>query len=373
MLSDEPVSPHISRAIAPNLQRNISENIVVAAYINFLNDVKSRVTTARREASLSANRQLILLYYELGKAIVRKQKEFGWGTSVIKRLSRDLREAFPDMTGLSERNLNYMRRLALDYEDVNFIEQIVTYLPWGHTLFLLDLISDSEERIFYMKQTISHGWSRSQMVSNIKSKLYKRQSRSINNFKETLSEAQSKLAHAYLKDPYVFDFFSASDELHEREIERKLVGHVEKFLLALGTGFAFIGRQYQLSVGGRDFFIDLLFYHYKLHCFVVVELKAKEFKPEHAGQMNLYLSLVDDILRTEGDNPTIGLILCQSKDKVLAQYALKTLNKPIGLAEYQAIKELPEDLLIDLPSIGDLESELSQDLRVQAERERNKV
>jgi len=340
----------------------MTNNITSQDYATFLEDLKGRVASSRYKAALSVNKELILLYHHMGTEILKSQERHGWGAKVIDQLSKDLRLAFPEMRGFSTRNLKYMRKLAEEYPDLEFVQQVVAQLPWGHNIFLMDLVSDKQNRLFYMKRAIEHGWSRNIMVMQIETALHKRQGQAVTNFKEKLPSPQSDLAHYTLKDPYIFDFLSIGDEAQEREVEKALIHHMEKFLLELGAGFAFVGRQYHLEVGDQDFYIDLLFYHLKLRCFVVIELKDKDFKPEYAGKLNFYLSAVDDLVKHPSDQPSIGLILCKSKNNVLAEYALRDMSKPIGLAEYKLTEAIPEDIKTALPSIEELEAELSKEL-----------
>ena len=270
------------------------------------------------------------------------------------------------MKGFSPRNLKYMRQFAEIYPDLEFVQQVAAQLPWFHLVVLMDKVKNSEERLFYIRSTINNGWSRSTMVHQIEINLYHRQGKAVSNFKEKLSPSQSDLAHCTLKDPYLFDFLSIGNEAHEREVEKELVKHMQKFLLELGAGFAFVGRQYHLEIGDQDFYLDLVFYHLKLRCFIVLELKDKDFKPEYAGKMNFYLSAVDDFLKHPTDNPSIGLILCKSKNNVLAEYTLRDITKPIGLAEYRLTKALPEDLKTSLPTIEELEAELSKKIEAKS-------
>ncbi|MDR2609214.1 MAG: PDDEXK nuclease domain-containing protein [Rickettsiales bacterium] len=334
--------------------------IIAKEYTEFLEQLKEHIATSRYKAALAVNSKLILLYYYIGTEILKRQKEYGWGAKVIDQLSRDLKSIFPEMKGFSARNLKYMRQFAGEYQDIEFVQQLVAQLPWGHNIFLMDLVQDKEARLFYIKEAIKHGWSRNIMIMQIELGLHKRQGKAISNFKEKLPSPQSDLAHYTLKDPYVFDFLSIGKDAYEREVEKGLVKHMEKFLLELGEGFAFVGRQFHLDVGNKDFYIDLLFYHLKLRCFIVIELKDKDFKPEYAGKMNFYLSAVDDLLKHETDQPSIGLILCKSKDNVLAKYTLKDMTKPIGLAEYRIAENLPEEIKTALPTIEELEAELSK-------------
>ncbi len=340
----------------------MTNNIVTAEYNILLSELKQRVATSRYRAALSVNKELILLYHHIGKQILESQVKHGWGTRVIDQLSRDLRTEFPDMKGFSPQNLKYMRRFAEEYTLDQIGQQAVDQLPWGHIIKLIYAISDKTERAFYINGTIENGWSRNILSIQIETSLFKRQGKAITNFKDKLPSLQSDLAHYTLKDPYIFDFLSIGAEAHEREVEKALVHHMEKFILELGAGFAFVGRQYHLEIGDQDFYIDLLFYHLKLRCFVVIELKDKDFKPEYAGKMNFYLSAVDDLVKHPSDQPSIGLILCKSKNNVLAEYTLRDMKKPIGLAEYSLTKALPENLQTALPTIEELEAELTKDL-----------
>lgn len=330
-------------------------------YAEFLEKLKNRVASSRYKAARAVNKELILLYHHVGTEILQKQNDQGWGAKIIDKLSKDLISAFPEMKGFSTRNLKYMRLFAETYPNVEFVQEVLAQLTWYHNLTLLDKVKDKYTRLFYMKKAIEHGWSRNVMVMQIETGLHKRQGQAITNFKDKMPSPQSDLAHYTLKDPYIFDFLSIGKETHEREVEKGLVQHMEKFLLELGAGFAFVGRQYHLDVGDQDFYIDLLFYHLKLRSFVVIELKDKAFKPEHAGKMNFYLSVVDDLIKHSSDNPSIGLILCKSKNNVLAEYTLRDMSKPIGLAEYRLGENLPENLKTALPTIEELEAELSKD------------
>jgi predicted nuclease of restriction endonuclease-like (RecB) superfamily len=329
-------------------------------YTTFLSDLKQRVASSRYKAALSVNRELVLLYHHIGTKILEAQKKHGWGAKIIDQLSRDLKITFPEMKGFSPQNLKYMKRFAREY-DANVIgQQAIDQLPWGHVITLLYELSTKQERLFYINKIIENGWSRNVLVHQIESQLHLRQGKAITNFEAKLPSPQSDLAQKMLKDPYIFDFLNIGDEAHEREIEKSLVRHIEKFILNLGEGFAFVGRQYHLEVGGDDFYIDLLFYHLKLRCFVVIELKDRKFKPEDAGKMNFYLSVVDDTLKHPTDNPSIGLVLCKSKNNILVEYALRDMSKPIGLSEYQLTKALPENIKTSLPTIEELEAELKK-------------
>lgn len=266
-------------------------------------------------------------------------------------------------SGFSPRNLKYMRKFEEEFPNNEFVQRVSAQLPWFHIVTILEKIKSKDIQLFYIKQSIENGWSRDRMVSEIKGSLHTRQGAAITNFKEKLESPQSDLAQWTLKDPYFFDFLCLGEEAQEREVEKALINHVEKFILEMGTGFAFVGRQYNLEVAGQDFYLDLLFYHLKLRCYVVIELKDKDFKPEYAGKMNFYLSAVDDLLRHPDDKPTIGLILCKSKNNVLAEYTLRDMKKPIGLAEYRLTESLPENLKTSLPSIEEIEAEFSKKIR----------
>ena len=329
-------------------------------YEELLESLKRRVSTSQAVAVRSVNKELILLYHHIGSEVLARQARYGWGAKVIDRLSRDMSKAFPGMKGFSPRNLKYMRAFAEAYPDLQFVQAVLAQLSWYHNITLLDKVKTSEERTFYLQQAIEQGWSGRTMLHQIESKLYQRQGKAVTNFKVKLPAPHSDLAQQSLKDPYIFDFLGLGDEAHERAVEASLVAHMEKFLIELGAGFAFVGRQYHLQVSDKDFYIDLLFYHLKLRCFVVIELKSADFKPEYAGKMNFYLSAVDDLVKHPTDNPSIGLILCRTKDDVLAEYTLRDMTKGIGLAEYRLTEALPENLKTNLPTIEELEAELEK-------------
>lgn len=340
----------------------MTDIVLTKEYMVFLDHLKQRVATSRLHAARSVNTELILLYHHIGSEILKRQKENGWGAKVIDRLSRDLRAIFPEMKGFSTRNLKYMRLFAESYTDVEFVQQVAAQLPWFHTVVLLDKIKDPEERLFYFHKAIEHGWSRNVMVHQLELGLHKRQGKAITNFSDKLPAPHSELAHQVLKDPYIFDFLSIGNEAHEREIENALTQHIQKFLLELGSGFAFVGNQVPIQVGEEEFFIDMLFYHLELRCFVVIELKAGKFKPADIGQLNFYLTAVNNQIKKVVDNPTIGVLLCKEKDKIVAEYALKEITQPIGLAEYHLTDSLPENLKTVLPTIEELEEELSKNI-----------
>jgi predicted nuclease of restriction endonuclease-like (RecB) superfamily len=331
---------------------------VPADYADWLADIKARVASARQRAALAANAELIRLYWQIGRDILERQARQGWGSKVIERLARDLRAAFPEMKGFSRANLLYMRAFAEAWPEAAMVQQTVGQLPWGHNVQLITRIKDRDLRLRYAEQARAEGWSRTTLVLQIRNRLHERQGQAVTNFDARLPMPHSELAHETLKDPYLFDFLGLGDAAHERDIENALVRHITRFLLELGSGFAFIGRQFRLEVEGDEFFVDLLFYHTRLKCHVVVELKATAFKPEHAGQLNFYLAAVDKQIKAPDDKPTIGLLLCRTKNRTVAEYALSGIDKPIGVAEYQLVRALPEPLVTSLPTVEELESEL---------------
>ncbi|APR99201.1 PDDEXK nuclease domain-containing protein [Wolbachia endosymbiont of Folsomia candida] len=334
--------------------------IIAKEYTEFLEQLKDRIATSRYKAARTVNKELLLLYHYIGTQILEKQKNQNWGSKVIEQLSKDLKAEFPEMKGFGISSLHNMRRFAELYPDSEFLQQAAGILPWYHHVVLMERVKEHEARLFYMQNASEYGWSRSILMHQIELDLHKRQGKAVTNFKDKLPSPQSDLAHYTLKDPYIFDFLSIGKDAHEREIEKGLVAHIEKFLVELGAGFSFVGRQYRLTVRRKDYYLDLLFYHLKLRCFVVIEIKAVEFEPEHSGKINFYLSIVDDLLKHPTDNPSIGLILCKSKDNVLAEYALRDMTKPIGLAEYKITENLPENIKTALPTIEELEAELSK-------------
>lgn len=302
-----------------------------------------------------------MLYWQIGKDILTRQAAQGWGAKVIERLAHDLRNAFPEMKGFSRANLMYMRAFAEAWPDEQIVQQAVGQLPWGHNLVLLTRLKQPEQRLAYAQAAIEQGWSRNVLNIHIETRLLERTGKAVANFAERLPPPGSDLARESLKDPYLFDFLDVGKEADEREIESALVEHITQFLLELGAGFAFVGRQVLLDVGGDEFFIDLLFYHLKLRCYVVIELKTGKFKPEHLGQLGFYMTAVDKQIKHELDNATIGLLLCKSKNKVVAEYALGDKTQPMGIAEYKLVEALPENLKTNLPSIEQIERELQGD------------
>ncbi len=330
-------------------------------YGEWLADLKGRIHSAQQRATLAVNRELVLLYWQFGNDILTRQAQQGWGAKVIERLAHDLRIAFPEMKGFSRANLMYMRAFAEAWPDAAIVQQAVGQLPWGHNLVLLTRLKDPQQRLAYAQSAIAHGWSRNVLNIHIETRLLERSGTAVTNFDVSLPKTQSDLARESLKDRYRFDFLGLHDEAQEREIEHALVKHVTEFLLELGAGFAFVGRQVLLDVGGDEFFIDLLFYHLKLRCYLVIELKAGKFKPEHLGQLGFYMTAVDRQVKGEHDNPTIGLLLCKSKNKVVAEYALGDKTQPMGIAEYKLLESLPAELQTSLPSIEQIERELAGD------------
>lgn len=333
---------------------------VPSGYDDFLRDLKTRIRGAQVRAALAVNRELILLYWQIGRDILSRQQVEGWGAKVIERLARDLKAAFPEMQGFSRTNLLYMRSFAEAWPEEQIVQQVVGQIPWGHNVRLLDKLNDPEARLWYARTAIEQGWSRAVLELQIESRLRERQGKAITNFARTLPPPQSDLAQQTLKDPYTFDFLTLGDDAHERHLERGLLTHIREFLLEMGAGFTFVGSQYPLTVGGQEFFIDLLFYHLKLRCFVVLDLKMRAFEPEYAGKMNFYLSAVDDLLRQEGDAPTLGIILCKTKNDAVAEYALRHVASPIGVATHltaELTRSLPETLADALPTIAELEAE----------------
>ena len=330
-------------------------------YGEWLVDLKGRIHIAQQRATLAVNRELVLLYWQIGRDILARQADQGWGAKVIERLAHDLRAAFPEMKGFSPQNLKYMRAFAEAWPDALFVQEVLAQLPWYHQLALLDKLPGPQTRSWYAAQAIEHNWSRNILVMQIETRLLERSGKAVTNFNANLPSPQSDLARESLKDPYRFDFLGLTDKAQEREVEHALVKHVTEFLLELGAGFAFVGRQVLLDVGGDEFFIDLLFYHLKLRCYVVIELKAGKFKPEHLGQLGFYMTAVDRQIKGEHDTPTIGLLLCKSKNKIVAEYALGDKAQPMGIAEYKLLESLPAELQTSLPSIEQIERELAGD------------
>ena len=347
-------------------------------YKNWLIELKSNIQQSQIKAALAVNSQLIQLYWDLGRQVTEKQETAKWGSGFIDQLSKDLREEFPDMGGFSKDNLHRIKKFYLFYsQKFTKVAQLAPLLenpnqqqligelypqlfmiPWGHHVLIMQKTKDVSEAIFYIKETIKNNWSRAVLVHQIESNLYERQGKAVSNFQNTLPKLQSDLANQLLKDPYNFDFLQMTADYNERDLEKSLTQYITDFLLELGAGFAFVGKQYSITLGEKEYFIDLLFYHLTLRCYVVIELKVVEFKPEFAGKLNFYLNVIDDQLKHETDKPTIGLIICKTKDNIEAEYALKGIEKPIGISEYELNKILPDELKSSLPSIEEIENEL---------------
>lgn len=380
------------------MRKIMSELLSDKNYKNWLVELKSKIQQSQIKAALAVNSQLIGLYWDLGKQIVEKQETANWGSGFIKQLSKDLKEEFPEMGGFSAKNLYRVRNFYLFYhqeftkvaqvvrllensiqqqpvaelqndenEEVTKVAQVAPELqnqlfmiPWGHHIMIMQKIKNVPEAVFYIQETINNNWSRAVLLHQIESNLYERQGKAVSNFHATLPQPQSDLVNQLLKDPYNFDFLQLTEKYNERDLEKSLTDHITQFLLELGAGFSFVGKQYEVSVGDKDYFIDLLFYHLKLRCFVVIELKVVDFQPEFAGKLNFYLNVIDDKLKHADDQPTIGIIICKTKNSVEAEYALKGIEKPIGISEYELNKVLPDELKSSLPSIEEIENELSK-------------
>ena len=343
----------------------VKKTPTVSSYASFLELLKTKVSQAQLKASFAVNTELINLYWEMGKAIAEKQDSEGWRAQTIDKLCNDLQHAFPGIQGFSRANIFKMRAFYLAYSDrvsqaVRLMNELpIVRIPWGHNIVIITKVKDIDERLWYAQQVLEHGLSRTALEDWIKSKAFKRHGKAITNFDKRLPEPQSKLAQETLKDPYHFDFLTLEHDYRETELEQALINNIQKLLLELGKGFAFIGRQYHLEIAGDDYYLDLLFYHTKLRCYCVVELKNTDFKPEYAGKLNFYLSAVDDLLKHPDDNPSIGILLCTSKNNVKVEYALRDINKPIGVSGYltKALESLPKKFKSSLPTIEDIETE----------------
>jgi predicted nuclease of restriction endonuclease-like (RecB) superfamily len=344
----------------------VAESLVTLpeGYSSFFAAIKERGARERIKAVLAANAAMVSMYWDIGREILDKQLTAGWGAKVIDRLSHDLKAAFPDMSGFSPRNLKYMRKFAECWPDRSIVQRTVAQIPWRSNLALLDKLQDMETRLWYARKTIEYGWGKDMLAIQIDTGLHEREGKAINNFPIALPPLDSDMAEQIFKDPYVFDFLGTADLRRETELERKLVDHIQQFLLELGQGFAFVGRQVHLEVGDSDFYMDLLFYHLKLRCYVVVELKATRFDPGYIGKLNMYLNIVDDVLRHPDDKPTIGLLLVKEKNRTIVEYSLAGYKKPIGVAQWQReiTRSLPEELKSSLPTIEEIETELGGSL-----------
>ncbi len=331
-------------------------------YISFISDIKTKIKQAQIKAAIKVNEELLRLYWDIAKVIVDKQKSSSWGDGIIEQISRDLKQEFPNLKGFSVTNIKYMRNWYLFWTKENCPQVVdeIFKIPWGHNREIITKCKTTDEALFYVKKTIENGYSRAVLVHQIESNLYGRSKKAVNNFDKKLPAPQSDLAKEITKDPYCFDFLSLSEKYNEKELENALMDNLTNFLLELGSGFAFVGRQYRLEVAGEEFFIDLLFYHIKLKCYVVIELKTTKFKPEYAGKLNFYITAVDKEIKEPNDNPTIGILICKSKNNTIVEYALNSIEKPIGVSEYKLFKELPKELKSALPSIEEIESQLQK-------------
>ncbi len=332
----------------------MENEIDIGKYKQIFENIKQEVLKSQYKAMQIVNKELIFMYWHIGKIIGDNSK---WGNKFIDSLSIDLKLEFPKVTGFSVRNLKYMKKIAEEYPDFEFVQQVVAQIPWGHNIILMDKVKNIEERKWYIKQSIINGWSRSLLTMQIESKLYERQvvAEKVTNFPATLPDIQSDLAIQTMKDPYLFDFISLKGKVKEIEIEKAMIDKIKDVLIELGKGFEFVGEQYKITVSEKDYYIDLLFYHLKLKCYVVVELKAREFEPTDAGQLNFYLSAIDDLVKDKTDNATIGLLLCKNKDNFTAEYALRNISSPIGVSEYKLLEDIPEYLKSQLPKVEEIE------------------
>lgn len=370
----------------------MEKNVIPFEYKQLLNEIKSRIKSSQVKAALAVNRSLILLYWSIGKLISEKQAEHSWGSQIIEQLSNDLKAEFPGVSGFSARNLWEARRFYLFYsneilrqlvaelelpktirgdwttevfednenQEVIILQQLVAEIPWGHHLLILNKVNDPEAALFYICQTIENNWSRSVLALQIEQKLFDRQGKALSNFKETLPSQQALLAQQLLKDPYNFSFLTLESQVQELDLEKQLTEQITRFLLELGKGFAFLGRQFPIRVGEKEYYLDLLFYHIRLRCFIVIDLKIREFEPEHTGKMNFYLSAIDDLLKGENDQPSIGILLCKSKTSLEVEYALRGINKPIGVSEFTITEALPEELKSSIPTVEEFEEEINR-------------
>ena len=337
------------------MPRGLAQLDLPNGYPELLEELVSRIARSQTRAALAVSRELVLLYWSIGAEILIRQKSEGWGAKVIDRLGRDLQARFPGVEGFSSRNLKYMRSLAEAWPDPEIVPQRVALLPWGHIRLLLDRVKEPGARDWYLRAAVREGWSRDAFGRAIDGNLYVREGKALTNFSQTLPPEQSAMAVQVLRDPYNFDFLTLKHPLEERKLERGLLLHMRDLLLELGRGFAFVGSQVPLPVGNETYYLDLLFYHVRLHCYVVVELKVGKFKPEYAGKLTFYLSAVDGEIRTERDEPTIGLLLCESLEGAVVEYSFKDIAKPIGVSSYRVTRELPAPVRDELPSIRDLE------------------
>jgi predicted nuclease of restriction endonuclease-like (RecB) superfamily len=346
----------------------MTELIVNPDYKTWLLDLKSKIKQSQIKASLTVNSQLIAMYWELGKDIVKKQQSSKWGAGLIEQLSKDLKLEFPEMGGFSKRNLELIKQWVLFYDDpivitkqvVSQLQKVIFLIPWGHHILIIQKIKETSEAYFYIQQTIENNWSRSVLEMQIEIKLFSRHGKAITNFKDTLPEIDSDLANALMKDPYNFDFLRFSTKIKELDFEQKLIENISSFLLELGKGFAYMGRQFLINVGGKEFRTDLLFYHTKLKCYIVIELKVTEFEPEFLGKLNFYLTAINELIKSDDDKPTIGILLCKNKNNIVVDFALKDINKPMGVSEY-TYTQLPKDIQDAIPTLEQFKNELNRE------------
>ncbi len=348
----------------------------IFSYATLLKQVKARVALAQKKAIYAANEEMLTMYWDIGKLLSESQKQIGWGNNALEQLSNDLKNDYPKVKGFSPRNCRCMIQFYKEYNqeltiwqqpvaklEVSNLILPVKQLSWSHNVILMQKVKNLKARYWYMIQCLKNGWGRNFLVEAINQDYYNIHGALANNFDATLPEIQAKQVKETLKDPYIFDMLTFTDEYDERDVELGLIKHIEKFLLQMGAGFAFMGRQYRIEVSGKDFYIDILMYNAFMHRYLVVELKRGEFQPEYIGKLNFYCSAVDDILCREGDNQTIGLLLCQNKDRIMAEYALRDVHKPIGISDYELGRALPKDIKSGLPSIEELENKLSRELQ----------
>ncbi len=339
-------------------------------YPELLEQVRARIHASRTRAAVVVNQELVALYWSIGREILERQRREGWGAGVIDRLSADLRREFPELKGFSPRNLKYMRAFAAAWPEEAFGQAALAQMPWYHHITLLQKVKDPAQRRWYVRRAIEHGWSRNVLVHQIESRLYERRGRALSNFERTLPAPRSDLARELLKDPYSFDFLALGPDARERDLEQGLIDHIQRFLVELGAGFAFVGRQVALQVEGDSFYLDLLFYHLKLRCFVVIELKLGAFRPEHAGKMSFYLTAVDELLRHPEDAPSIGLVLCKTRKRLIVEWALRDLGKPVGVSSYEVrlVEALPDEWQGRLPTVAELERGLGDSRRIPGQK-----
>lgn len=324
--------------------------ILADNYQSFLKDIKERIRSAQYEALKAVNKELIVLYWDLGKMIVERQDKEGWGKSVVERLAKDLQKEFPGIKGFSVQNLWYMRQFYLTYRDNEKLQPMVGEISWSKHIIIMSKCKDDLEREFYIKMTKKFGWTKNVLIHQIESQAYERFLLNQTNFDQALPEKYRPQAKLAVKDEYTFDFLELGEEHSERELELALINNIRRFLIEMGGYFTFIGNQYRLEVGGDEFFVDLLLYHRKLRCLVAIELKVGEFKPEYAGKMQFYLAVLNDTIRLAEENPSIGIILCKEKNRIIVEYALKDTTQPIGVSTYKITTTLPEELQKYLPS-----------------------